>query len=381
MNKKLLFCIICLVSYASAQAFTHRLDSIVTYDNDQWSKNTFGYNDDLSVAAYTTFTKVDGKWVQQQHTAFMRDAAGNDTVIIVSTAGNTLKHVYTYNAQNKITNSITYKIDGTTATDSAKTTYSYDATGNLTNEEHWLMINSKWTRKIKYEYTYTNGLVSEQLNYSAEQNAWKYSNRSLYEYNAERNLIKETYQYYFNGWCDSYTLSYTYNENSQLQSATRIIFDDFDKVWKLTDSITYTYTTVGDLAQTQYYQYSDGWYEAGNDTYTYTTTATDQCAGYSFAQTLYDDTPHSYTLTQVAAYKGSALQYRCTYHYTAFAPTDMAQTHNDTPIIYAHDGRIVASEPLRIYTLTGIDVTALNGSLKGVYIVKTATKTLKMFVK
>lgn len=381
MNKKLLFCIICLVSYASAHAFTHRLDSIVTYDNGQWSKNTFGYNDDLSVAAYTTFTKVDGKWVQQQHTAFMRDAAGNDTVIIVSTADNTLKHVYTYNAQNKITNSVTYKIDGTTATDSAKTTYTYDATGNLTNEEHWLMINSIWTRKIKYEYTYTNGLVSKQLNYSAEQNAWKYSNQSLYEYNAERNLIKETYQYYFNGWCDSYTLSYTYNENSQLQSATRIIFDDFDKVWKLTDSTTYTYTTAGDLAQTRYYKYSESWYEAGNDTYTYTTTETDQCAGCAFAQTLYDDTPHSYTLTQVAAYKGSALQYRCTYHYTAFAPTDIAQTHNDTPLIYAHDGRIAAAEPLRIYTLTGIDVTALNGSLKGVYIVKTATKTLKMFVK
>ena len=96
---------------------------------------------------------------------------------------------------------------------------------------------------------------------------------------------------------------------------------------------------------------------------------------------MYDDTPHSYTLTQVAAYSGSTLHYRCTYHYTAFAPTDIAPTHNDTPLIYAHDGRIAASEPLRIYTLTGIDVTALNGSLKGVYIVKTATKTLKIFVK
>ena len=385
MNKKLLFCIICLVSYASAQAFTHRLDSIVTYDNDQWSKNTFGYNDDLSVAAYTTFTKVDGKWVQQQHTAFMRDAAGNDTAIVVSTAGNTLKHIYNYDTQGRIVNITTYKIVGTAAIDSAKTDYAYNSTGNIKQEEQYIMINGTWTRTIKHEYTYnTNGLVSEQLNYSSNQNenAWKYQTRSLYEYDTELNLIKEIYQYYFiNAWFDSFTLSYTYNEDSQLQSVTKTILNDFEEVWKLTDSITYTYTTVGDLAQTRYYQYSDGWYEAGNDTYTYTTTATDQCAGYSFAQTLYDDTPHSYTLTQVAAYSGSTLQYRCTYHYTAFAPTDIAQTHNDTPLIYAHDGRIVASEPLRIYTLTGIDVTALNGSLKGVYIVKTATKTLKMFVK
>lgn len=377
MNKKLLVSIICLLAYASAHAFTHRLDSIVSQKGDKWFKNTFSYNADLSVAAYTTFAKIDGKWVQQRHTAFMRDAAGNDTVIIVSTADNTLKHVYTYNAQNKITNSVTYKIDGTTATDSAKTTYSYDATGNLTNEEHWLMINSKWTRKIKYEYTYTNGLVSEQLNYSAEQNAWKYSNRSLYEYNAERNLIKETYQYYFNGWFDSYTLSYTYNENSQLQSATRTIFDDFNAVWKLTDSTTYTYTTAGDLAQTRYYKYSDGWYEAGNDTYTHTTTAADQCAGFAFArQQLYGNAQHRYTIATLKAVGGND-----TYHYTAFAPTSLDLADTNAPRIYAHDGRIFATEPIRIYTLTGLDVTSLNGSLKGIYIVKTATNASKIIVR
>ena len=171
MNKKLLFCIICLVSYASAQAFTHRLDSIVTYDNGQWSKNTFGYNDDLSVAAYTTFTKVDGKWVQQQRTAFRRDAAGNDTAIVVSTAGNTLKHIYNYDAQGRIVNITTYKIVGTAAIDSAKTDYTYNSTGNIAREEQYIMINGTWTRTIKHEYTYnTNGLVSEQLNYSSNQN-------------------------------------------------------------------------------------------------------------------------------------------------------------------------------------------------------------------
>ena len=195
MNKKLLFCIICLVSYASAQAFTHRLDSIVTYDNDQWSKNTFGYNDDLSVAAYTTFTKVDGKWVHQQHTAFRRDAAGNDTAIVVSTAGNTLKHIYKYDTQGRIVNITTYKIEGTAAIDSAKTDYTYNSTGNIKQEEQYIMINGTWTRTIKHEYTYnTNGLVSEQLNYSSNQNenAWKYQTRSLYEYDTELNLIKAT---------------------------------------------------------------------------------------------------------------------------------------------------------------------------------------------
>ena len=68
-------------------------------------------------------------------------------------------------------------------------------------------------------------------------------------------------------------------------------------------------------------------------------------------------------------------------HTLAFAPTSLDQADTNAPRIYAHDGRIYTDAPMRIYTLTGLDVTSLNGSLKGIYIVKTATKTLKMFVK
>ena len=133
----------------------------------------------------------------------------------------------------------------------------------------------------------------------------------------------------------------------------------------------------GDLAQTRYYKYSDGWYEAGNDTYTHTTTAADQCAGFAFArQQLYGNAQHHYTIATLKAVGGND-----THHYTAFAPTNLDQTDTNAPRIYAHDGRIFATEPIRIYTLTGLDVTSLNGSLKGIYIVKTATNASKIIVR
>ena len=51
------------------------------------------------------------------------------------------------------------------------------------------------------------------------------------------------------------------------------------------------------------------------------------------------------------------------------------------PQIYAVDGRIVCDGEFRIYDLLGRDVTRLNGSLCGVYVVKTADAAQKVIVK
>ncbi|MCI7430037.1 MAG: hypothetical protein MSS84_04050 [Bacteroidales bacterium] len=52
-----------------------------------------------------------------------------------------------------------------------------------------------------------------------------------------------------------------------------------------------------------------------------------------------------------------------------------------TPAIYAHQGRIYGAEGACIYDLLGRDVTRLNGSLHGVYVVKTANAAQKVIVK
>ena len=45
--------------------------------------------------------------------------------------------------------------------------------------------------------------------------------------------------------------------------------------------------------------------------------------------------------------------------------------------VYARDGRIYAEEGARIYSLTGLDVTRMNGNLGGIYIVKNGNKVAK----
>lgn len=52
-----------------------------------------------------------------------------------------------------------------------------------------------------------------------------------------------------------------------------------------------------------------------------------------------------------------------------------------TTIVFGRDGRIYGADDMRIYTVLGIDVTAQNGSLNGVYIVKIGNQTHKVIVK
>lgn len=49
--------------------------------------------------------------------------------------------------------------------------------------------------------------------------------------------------------------------------------------------------------------------------------------------------------------------------------------------VYAHDGRIYAEEGARIYTVTGLDVTRMNGNLDGIYVVKNDNKVAKVVVR
>ena len=59
---------------------------------------------------------------------------------------------------------------------------------------------------------------------------------------------------------------------------------------------------------------------------------------------------------------------------TALAAAEM-------PAVYATDGRIVCAQEFRVFDLLGRDVTRQNGTLHGVYVVKTADTAQKVVVK
>lgn len=61
--------------------------------------------------------------------------------------------------------------------------------------------------------------------------------------------------------------------------------------------------------------------------------------------------------------------------------TGVKQTQSDAPRLYTNNGYILGSDNMQIFDLTGIDVTSQNGSLHGIYVVKTAGKMQKIGVK
>ena len=60
-------------------------------------------------------------------------------------------------------------------------------------------------------------------------------------------------------------------------------------------------------------------------------------------------------------------------------PTALAAA--EMPAVYAADGRIVCAQEFRVFDLLGRDVTRQNGTLCGVYVVKTAQTAQKVVVK
>lgn len=77
------------------------------------------------------------------------------------------------------------------------------------------------------------------------------------------------------------------------------------------------------------------------------------------------------------SYNGSTIKMAYTgavKEYTAIRTVEIDNT------VYARDGRIYAEEGARIYSLTGLDVTRMNGNLEGIYIVKNGNKVAKVAV-
>jgi len=67
--------------------------------------------------------------------------------------------------------------------------------------------------------------------------------------------------------------------------------------------------------------------------------------------------------------------------WSTYSPTPVGVSQTELMELYANNGTIYANGDLQIFTLTGMDVTSQNGSLKGAYIVKVDGKVSKIMVK
>ena len=108
------------------------------------------------------------------------------------------------------------------------------------------------------------------------------------------------------------------------------------------------------------------------------TAATTATSGFQFTVTGLDEASH-YTYTFDAKDAGGSV----VKHYTGEFNTDgfVGLGQIELSGLYTQAGRIVCEGEFRIYNLLGRDVTRLNGSLQGVYVVKTANAAQKVVVK
>ena len=95
---------------------------------------------------------------------------------------------------------------------------------------------------------------------------------------------------------------------------------------------------------------------------------------YDVAAAVSNDDPLYYTVTPQGGEASDEIKVTLTPSTAIGVPTA------DMPVCVARDGRIECSVAFRIYDLVGRDVTAANGSLCGIYIVRTAQTVQKIIV-
>ncbi|MDY6037280.1 MAG: endonuclease, partial [Paludibacteraceae bacterium] len=95
---------------------------------------------------------------------------------------------------------------------------------------------------------------------------------------------------------------------------------------------------------------------------------------YDVAAAVSDDDPLYYTVTPQGGATSNEIVVKLTQETAISVPTA------DMPVCVARDGRIECNVAFRIFDLVGRDVTAANGSLCGIYIVRTAQTVQKVIV-
>ena len=138
------------------------------------------------------------------------------------------------------------------------------------------------------------------------------------------------------------------------------------------------YFGFGLLPAGYYYQDSQQFIDIGKSTRLFLATPDkdNNALAYIFAIKA-DTTKQTTAITLDSRSKRSTATCRCIKNPST--PTAQAAITDNTTL-YAYKGRILCDDEFRIYDLLGRDVTDENGSLRGIYIVKTATATTKIIV-
>ncbi|HTF80179.1 MAG TPA: T9SS type A sorting domain-containing protein [Cytophagales bacterium] len=97
-----------------------------------------------------------------------------------------------YNNNGSIKNAVTFSWEGTTWEKSYKEEYTYDLSGNNIVKASFSWEGTEWVARSKEEYTYNSEGFMTQHNKSLWLDRWVYTNRTVYELDAQNRELKQT---------------------------------------------------------------------------------------------------------------------------------------------------------------------------------------------
>jgi hypothetical protein len=250
--KKLLIVLMCLPLFGFSQNYTHKMDSILTYGNNQLG----------------------------QKTEFTYDANNNNTLCLIyrdSILTLQAKIENTYDINNNLILMKSYDWDDILSVwqGDDKNEYTYDINNNLILEENFDWGATFWQIHGRVEFTYdinNNLILRERYSWDYTLSSLQINSMSELTYDINNNLILRE-DYYWDdvllAWEITDKGEYTYDVNNNL---TMIIQSDFDlqSSWLFNGKWEYVYDTNGNMITSTYYQWNGvSWvyYISNNFTY------------------------------------------------------------------------------------------------------------------
>ncbi len=403
MDKKFIFFLCGIFAVSSAQAYTHQLDSVVRTCTAATYKFVPTYDDAQQAIGYMRYVKSGKSWANDLKMQFTLDANNRVTTIDFYKWSNSewsqiRQETRAYSTAGKVTEHHIKTIQNDGLTDSLVETFTYNTSGLLTSETYQKKTNGALNSNDAKNYYYnTAGQITKIESLSGVPTA---KVQNIAEYSYTNGILTEkvvtlggalSYKEVFTHTGDCWhSVKYSYSDGVYTAKGLEFFYyynDDEKRTGycsrfsgTLRDSTAYIYTAQGDLAS--FKQYDNKLTMTKGEIYQHSAIATEQCIGAATAHAEITATADahtqvlsSYTLTE------SGSQTQKDVYYTHALPTTALSPAAQAIDLYTTDGRIVCSDEFRIYDLVGRDVTSLNGSLHGIYIVRTTEAAQKVVVK
>ncbi|MFI5251894.1 MAG: T9SS type A sorting domain-containing protein [Bacteroidota bacterium] len=167
-----------------------------------------------------------------------------DTAVVISTT-DTIRHVYSFDANAKMTSDLTQKMNCNTWVDSSRFTNTYNANGNRLVQLYEIWSNDHWVNVDRTTDTYdVNGRRLSELYETWSNGGWVNGSRSTDTYDARGKILSDLFEVWTNGqWLGNYRSTWNYDVNENMLSELGEV--GTDSGWVNDDRYSWTYDANG----------------------------------------------------------------------------------------------------------------------------------------